>query len=121
VSVSGSDIEEGVQLVLRLTNGPTTAELGSVDVRLDGTFATSVVVPASFPIGYAELTATSPGETIWTTLVLIGKRAEGPGQQAGAQLDEHLIWLAVLAVGLGIVALATLRYLRSGLKHRGTE
>lgn len=112
-SVTGYDIDPGIDLELAITNGTRTASLGHAVVSGDGTLNATVDLASDFPVGYANLTATSPADGQWTTAVLVGERAEGPqpvGDQNGA--DVGAIGLLMFAVGLVVFALAGWRYLR---------
>lgn len=111
LSITGADLDEGVEVVLRLTAGSTTAELGRALVNMDGTLAASAAVPLSFPLGYAELTATSPTETVWSAVILIGERAEGP-RPASPSVPGNVLPIAILAVGIVIFVAAGVRSLR---------
>jgi hypothetical protein len=112
MAVSGTEFDPGVELVLRLVNGSTTAELGRATVADDRTFAATSTVPTTFPTGYAELTATDPGGTTWSTYVLIGDRAEGPGAAAEPPDVANILALGLFAVGALLFAIAGYRYVR---------
>jgi hypothetical protein len=117
--ITGFDIDPGITLTLSLIAGARSAELGQIKVALDGTVESTAVVPADFPLGYAELHAASDGEGTWSTAVLIGPRAEGPrGVNTVADDPSRTIALIVAALGLVIFVGAGLLYLRSG--RRGT-
>jgi hypothetical protein len=108
--ISGAELDPGAALTLHLVNGTTAAEVGRTTVADDRTFTSTVTVPPAFPLGYAELTATDPGGTTWSTFVLIGDRSEGPAERE--PIDERAIWVAVFAVGLVVVAGCLLLYRR---------
>ena len=102
-------------MVFRFTNGTATIALARATVAQDGTIATLALVHVTFPIGYANLAATTPNGGSWSTSVLIGERAEGPGAQpvvSNGSVDDLVAALAVLAVGLVIFVVAGARYLR---------
>lgn len=111
LDISGTEFDPGAQLVIRLVSGTSSAELGTVTVADDRTLIVTAAVPAGFPTGYAELTATDSSGRTWSTFVLIGSRPEG--QPGGAQLDERAWWLAVLAGGVAIMSIALLQYRRA--------
>lgn len=118
MSILGAEIDAGTNVNLRLTNGSTAVELGEATAGPDGTFLASGVVPASFPIGYAELTAAAD-DLVWSTFVLIGERPEGPGGvSSGPPLDDQLVWLGILGIGLVVFVVAVVRFRRG---QRGTS
>lgn len=113
--VTGYDLDPGASLLVGLSTGSTSIALGTRAVAADGTLSTTVLLPPTFPTGYAELTATSAEGGRWSTFVLVGERAEGPkpsGAASDATLNSQTIALIVMLVGLVIFAGAGLRYLR---------
>lgn len=113
--VTGYDLDPGASLLLGLSTGSTSIALGTRAVAADGTLSTTVLLPPTFPTGYAELTATSAEGGRWSTFVLVGERAEGPKPPGGAgdaALNLQSIALIVMLVGLVIFVGAGLRYLR---------
>ncbi len=117
LSISGTDLDPGAELVLRLASGSTTVELGRTRVSDDRTFAASATVPAAFPPGYAELTATDAAGTAWSTFILIGDRAEGPdpagpGAQGPEASTDSTFAVLLLAIGLVVFVVAGLAHLR---------
>jgi hypothetical protein len=91
-----------------------TSALGTVVVGVDGTMNATAVMPADFPDGYANVTATSRADGQWLTAVLVGERPEGSGAQEPVAEDPRLrtVALLVLAVGVVIFLAAGARYLR---------
>ena len=117
--LTGADLDEG-PVVLRLAVPARAAVVGEGVVAPDGTLHATVAVPADFPAGYATLDVEGEGAT-WSTVVLVGPRAEGPSGTAGpapAALDERALALGVLAVGGVIFVVALASYFRKG---RGTS
>jgi hypothetical protein len=111
--ITGFDIDPGITLTVRLISGARSAPLGTITVAPDGTVESTGVVPADFPLGYAELHAASTGEGTWSTAVLVGPRAEGPNAaDAGPDDPGQAIALALFALGLAIFAVASFVYLR---------
>ena len=115
ITIRGSEISGG-QVRLRLTRGETSVDMGAADVGLDGTFEATATVPSTFPLGYAELTATDDNGNTATTLILIGDRAEGPTTPAGAAIDERVLGLALAGLGLVVAVVAGAWYLRGRTK-----
>ena len=111
LAISGTELDPGADLVLRLVSGSTAVELGRATVRDDRTITAMATVPAAFPTGYAELTATDSAGTTWSTFVLIGERPEGPRPETPLPVSNVLA-LGLLAVGLLLFAFAGYRYLR---------
>ena len=109
--VTGDDLVPG-EVDLVLAAGRTTASLGTAVVAEDGSMRASVPVPATYPHGYAELTARGAGGS-WSTIVLIGPRAEGPGVQAATPaVDTRLLGLLALVAGAVVFLVAGARYVR---------
>ena len=109
ISVVGSELDPGAQVVLRLASGATTIELGQARVGADGSLEASATVPGSFPLGYAELTVTDQSNTVWTAFVLIGNRA-GPAMDVTGGPGDQAVWYGILGVGILIFILALVRY-----------
>jgi hypothetical protein len=116
--LTGADLDEG-PVVMRLEVASRIAVVGDAVVAPDGTLQATLAVPADFPTGYATLDVEGEGAT-WSTVVLIGPRAEGPGGATGpsAALDERALALGVMAVGAVIFIVALVTYYRKG---RGTS
>lgn len=114
LSISGTELDPGAELVLRLVSGSTTVEVGRATVGDDRTMAATAAVPAGFPAGYAELTATDAAGTSWSTFILIGDRAEGPGAtpSGGITPDQQTIAFLVLGLGLVVFVMAGVLYVR---------
>jgi len=113
-SITGFDIDPGIELELAITNGSRTASLGRATVGIDGTVNASVTLADDFPLGYANVTATSPADGQWTTAVLVGDRAEGPGAPVGdgVPIDERSVGLLLVVIGLVVFAVAAFVFLR---------
>lgn len=113
IVVSGSELTEGSEVILRLQSGTTIVELTRAQIDPDATLAATAMIPPSFPLGYAELTASDESGNVWSTIVLVGDRPEGPGDRpGGGAIDERTIWLLVLGGGLVIFVGAGLAYVR---------
>ena len=107
--LTGADLDEGpVVLVLKVPS--RAAHVGEGVVAPDGTLQATLAVPPDFPAGHATLEVVGEAGT-WSTNVLIGPRAEGPGSGTGP-FDERLIALGVMAIGGLIFVVALARYLR---------
>jgi hypothetical protein len=113
--LAGADLDEGpIVLVLKV---PSRAEhVGEGVVAPDGSLQATLAVPADFPVGHATLEVVGAAGT-WSTTVLIGPRAEGPGGETGRSpgpIDERAIALGVMAIGGLIFVVALARYRRRG-------
>ncbi len=115
LAISGTELDPGAELILRLVNGSTTAELGRATVADDRTFAATATVPVGFPTGYSELTATDPGGSTWSTFILIGDRPEGPRPDATSP-DEQTIALVALGLGIIVFLVAGASFLRGRVR-----
>lgn len=114
--LTGTDLDESATVTVRLTSGESAAQLGTVHTAADGSLSADLVVPASFPNGYAELAASSVGTT-WTTIMLVGERAEGPGAQPSPgedASDASLLTIAAALVLLAIAGAGLVMFRRSG-------
>jgi hypothetical protein len=114
LTISGSEIS-GRQVSLRLERGEMSVDMGSAAVGLEGTFEAIATVPATFPLGYAEITATDENGNVASVIILIGDRAEGPGAQPGgatAPLDDRAIGLTLAAIGTLLFLIAGAWYVR---------
>jgi hypothetical protein len=111
IQLTGYDLDPGAKLAFQLIVPSRTTDLASAVVAADGTVAASAVVPATFPRGYAQVVGTATGGDQWTTTVLIGERAEGPGSQPGAAGMDPLP-LTLLGGGLILFAAAAAWHLR---------
>jgi len=111
--VTGYELDQGAGLIVRITTGQVTIELGRTVVASDGTMAMTASLPVAYPKGYATLTASGDAGQ-WSTVVLVGERAEGPGQRPNAPDSNAAqnLALVVLIVGLAIFFLAGARYVR---------
>lgn len=115
ITISGSELTDGSVVVVRLTGGPTIVELGRATVAADATLSTTATIPDTFPLGYAELTVRDQNGNEWSTYLLIGDRAEGPGAPSTASgMDERTLWLIVLGIGLIVFVAAAASSLRIG-------
>jgi hypothetical protein len=110
--ITGFGIDPGIALSLTLASGQRADTIGTVTVARDGTIETTGVVAGDFPLGYAELRAASAADGTWTTAVLVGPRAEGPGNGNAAAVPGEAVALLVLAVGILIFVLAAASYVR---------
>jgi hypothetical protein len=107
-SIIGTDLDPGVDVTLLLRSGSTTAEIGRVTVAADRSIASTGVVPAGFPTGYAELMATASSGASWSTYILVGDRPEGPRPVGGGEIGEQTLGLIALGIGLLLVAVGGL-------------
>ena len=114
-TVSGYDLDEDAPVRIELVAGDARAELGTATTAPDGTLDVDVPLPSTFPIGYATVLVHALGTT-WSTTVLVGDRAEGPGGSAsGAPLDW--IPLALVLAGTATFALAVWMFARAGRRR----
>lgn len=114
MTVLGAGLEPGTALELRLSAGTTSAGLGLTIVAADGSVTVKSTVPAGFPPGYAEMAAIDSAGRTWSSTVLIGPRAEGPAaiDGAGRLGDGAVIGLSMVGLGLLVLVIVGLRYLR---------
>jgi len=106
--VMGADLDEGpVVLVLKVAS--RAAHVGEGVVAPDGTLQATIAVPPDFPPGHATLEVVGAAGT-WSTSVLVGPRAEGPG--SGIEpFDERVVALAALVIG-SLIFVAALAWYR---------
>jgi hypothetical protein len=104
-----------------LREGETTA-LDDSASGPDGHFNATLTLPASFPVGYAQLFATATDGTSTSTWVLVGARSSStppaPGTPA-VWADPSVLLLVVLVIGaVGLVGLMLLRRRTSVVQPR---
>ena len=109
-TITGYLLDESAPVRFELVNGESRVELGAATTTVAGTLEVDVALPAGFPTGYATLLVHGLGTT-WSTTVLVGDRAEGPGAQAIAEGLDPLVALLVVA-GVGLLGLAGFRLVR---------
>jgi hypothetical protein len=119
IEVTGYELDPGMALQLTLVSPTRTAVLASTTVREDGTFSAHATVPSDFPTGYANVVATGSSGGSWTTVILVGERAEGPRPLDAQSFDGSPIGIAMLGVGLVIALAAGGWYLRD--RRRSTR
>jgi hypothetical protein len=121
-SITGYDIDPLIDLDLAIASGGRTAQLGTVKTDGAGNMSASVQLPADFPTGYANVTATSLADGQWTTAVLVGERAEGPtAQPGGAPLDDRVFGLLLAGIGTVLFLVAAAWYVRTRPKGTPTR
>jgi len=113
--VSGYDLDEDAPVRIDLVRGDVRVELASTSTAADGTLDVGLRMPASFPTGYAELHVIATGVT-WSTTLLVGDRAEGPGGTGVINGDtDWLLWALAIA-GAVVLGLIVLRTVRGGVR-----
>ena len=112
-TVSGYDLDEAATVRIEVVRGDVRAELGSASTAADGTLDVDLVMPATFPTGYADVHVSAIGVT-WSTTVLVGARAEGPG--GANEINDEVDWLpwSIVVAGAVLLGLVVLRLARGG-------
>jgi len=110
-SVTGDDLDEEAPVRIELVRGDLHVGLGSATTAADGSLAVDLVMPSTFPTGYAELHVITVGAS-WSTTVLVGERAEGPGGIAGNDAAAGRLPAVLLLAGIAVLAFAVLRLVR---------
>ena len=108
--MTGYDLDEEAPVRIELVAEKRRAELGTATTAADGTLDVEVLLPASFPTGYATLLVHALGTT-WSTTVLVGDRAEGPGGSATAASVDW-VSLGLVLAGTAIFAIAAVSFVR---------
>jgi hypothetical protein len=102
-----ADLGPSARVTLELAATDQKLSLGTVTTGPDGHFESTLTLPASFPVGYAELTATSDDGSFASTWVRVGAGPEvatPPTADQDAQwFDASLILIPVGAVILFII------------------
>jgi len=102
-----ADLGPSTQVTLELAAGVQKVSLGKVTTGPDGHFESTLTLPASFPVGYAQLTATSDDGSFASAWVRVGtgpELATPPTADQGAQwLDASLVLIPAGAVVLFII------------------
>lgn len=102
--VIGADLGVDAGVTFRLVREDRTVELGRVSAGLDGHLQSTFDLPADFPLGYAELVATSDDGSRASTWILVGPRTDAtlapPNRPAIWQ--DPAVWLigGMVAAGL---------------------
>jgi hypothetical protein len=113
--VSGYDLDEDAPVRIELVRGEVRVELAGTSTAADGTLDVGLLMPESFPTGYAELHVIATGVT-WTTTVLVGDRAEGPGVAGRINGDADWLLWAIAVAGAALIVLLVLRSLCGGVR-----
>jgi hypothetical protein len=116
-TVLGSGIDPGTTVTFRLDSESRTLPLGDAVVAQDGTLSATFDLAAEFPLGDAWLRGRTTTGIDLELYVHVGPRAMTPGQSpvaaaAAGPLDERSVGLAVLALGLVVLAAASAWSLR---------
>lgn len=102
-----ADLGQNANVTLELAATDKKVLLGTVTAGPDGHFQATLTVPASFPDGYAELTATSDDGSIASEWVRVGAGPDLNVPQSGTQdsmlVDPSLIVVPAAAVALFLV------------------
>lgn len=102
-----ADLGPSAQVTLELAASDQKVSLGTVTTGPDGHFEATLTLPASFPVGYAYLTATSDEGSFASAWVRVGlgpELATPPTADQGAQwFDASLILIPVAAAVLFIL------------------
>lgn len=104
--VIGADLGPDALVTLQMTLGDHAAVVGHVPAGPDGHFETTCTLPADFPDGYAQLTASQEDGTTAQTYVLVGERDAATGGATGQDppwwTDSSIaLFAALIAVALG--------------------
>ena len=113
--VSGYDLDEGAPVRIEIVRGDVRVQLGSASTASDGTLDISLVMPASFPTGYADLHVVTIG-AMWSTTVLVGDRAEGPSGTGAIGAAEDRWAILVVLAGTAFFALVVLMIVRGRVR-----
>ena len=101
-----TDIGEDAPVDFAIAKDQRSASLGSTRAAQDGHLMIDLRVPADFPLGYAQLSATVSDVISTSTWVLVGERtsatapAPSPPSAAPWWADPSVIVLGVLLVGV---------------------
>jgi hypothetical protein len=102
-----ADLGPSARVTLELAADDQRISLGTVTTGADGHFEATLTLPGSFPVGYAQLTATSDDGSSASAWVRVGTGPEvatPPAADQDAQwLDASLILIPVGAVILFII------------------
>jgi hypothetical protein len=107
------DFQPFAQVELELVADEQRVTLGTIPCEGDGHGEAQLVVPADFPIGYAELTATDGAGNEAVTLLYVGEAPDGMGPPApperptfpadGARPAEWWTDPSVIVLGLIVI------------------
>lgn len=104
--LTGADLGPDAVVTFQLKQEDRLARLGRItaghDGHLEGTFA----VPATFPVGYTQLVASSSDGSETSTWILVGERTEATPPPPGGSGWGREQTLIVLALVLGLAAAA---------------
>jgi hypothetical protein len=105
----GADLGPETKVAFRISQGDRDISLGGIVAGSNGHFRTTLVVPRSFPNGYAKLSAAGSDGSEATTYILVGPRTEStppPPQAVGKKWWKHpLVILLAVVVGGAAAAL----------------
>jgi LPXTG-motif cell wall-anchored protein len=107
IVVNGEGCDPSSTLTLTLTQGSNSVVVGQATVGPDGTFSTSITVPASFTAGTATLSS-----ACGSTTITIGGAAVSPGTslpRTGSSSTGMLWRVAVALLAAGGVLVLTAR------------
>jgi hypothetical protein len=104
--VVAADLGPDATVTIELVTDAGVVPIGTVVAGPDGHFETTLVMPATAPQGYRQISATSDDGSVATVWVQIGTGAgSGPPSATGLAIDPSLALLlggaaVVLAIGL---------------------
>jgi hypothetical protein len=106
--IVAADLGPEAHVTMRLTLGDVSADLGVATAGPDGHFRATLTLPPTFPLGYAQLTASSDDGSAASTWVRVGSEPVLLASETVApdRVDLDLVPLA--AAALAFVALAVL-------------
>ena len=114
-----SDLGENATVTLELAIDETKATLGTVVAGPDGHFQTMLTLPAPFPEGYAQLTATSDDGSSASAWVRVGT---GPdlGALPATNEDPPFVDPSLLLLPAGALAVVGLWWFR-GMRRKASQ
>jgi hypothetical protein len=122
--LTGADLGEGALVTFQLKQEELVVPLGRITAGPDGHFESTLDLPASFPVGYAQLVGSSSDGSEASTWILVGERTEatppppdGSGWGRGRTLIVLGLVFGLLAAALGLVAMRS----GSGVRRGSSE
>jgi hypothetical protein len=113
-----SSIEADVDVPVTVVTGSSTFDLGNVRVSSDGQIDTMLMLPATVPLGYAELHLAQPTQGDAATIFLVGPREDGVASTgARTPLDTQAGALLLFVGTLAGIAVVAFLLLRGGRRH----
>jgi hypothetical protein len=119
--LTGADLGPDAVVTFQLNQEDRVASLGRITAGPDGHLAGTFAVPASFPVGYTQLVASSSDGSEASVWILVGERTEATPPPPGGSGWGRERTLIVLALVVGLVAAALgLVAMRSGRRDGGS-